>query len=682
MAVLVLGIVLAHAAEASADLVVYDDALRNAFQDYSYGGGSNFANAAPVHSGTRSISLAGSNYNALSFFHDGGAFGFAQYAGLHFWIHGGSAGGQQLQLFLQNSGAGTSADVPLNGYIAGGAPAANAWREVSVPLASIPALAALGQFDRIDIQSESAGTQPTVYVDDVVLTSPAATADPIFADGFDGGALLTIARDAPIDGLSGDRFGWRDSANRPRAAVLAHNDAGSTPNGSRGGELREFRYQAGAATRVVRPTDDSFGGFGYVVSHTAHEDTCTGGGDSSSLGHFTPGQFQRVFEGRHHAIFRFTLAYPRYCTTAAPAQQYDVPVTIDWVFSTGRDDPLWAVTWDLSGVPVNRLEDDSRAPYGQLRIDGAANDAARATIGGVAWGDYYRFASSTDPVSFASSWSWNQPNTIPFVTLWTSGVDATMGLVQTQTIRQQDAGGYWGQDLWNRTSAQGNGCTDPGSVYAMPCDYNWPYQSINYELYGGPTRNARLAWGTNFGFLGQQSYQVRGNAAYGGGGNGTALPGDPRAPGWPKKSYSVYIVLGAHSADPVGAQVRQIETIQSLTLGASVGSVIAQGAAGIADASLVTYQPAGYDPVYGALTFQASGNRLDANIGVGAGTLRHPLLIVRGYTGALPSSLKWNGAALTRDVDYFPSIRSGANELWITLNRDLAGGGNRIEIAP
>jgi len=675
---------LAAAYGRAADLTIYDDALENGFQDYSYGGGSDFSNTTPVHGGSHSIRLAGNDYNAVSFFHGGGVYALTDRPALRLWVHGGMAGGQALTLFLQNSGAGTIASVALNDYIDGGAPAAGAWREADVPLAAIPVFAALGSYDRIDIQSDSDGTQPTVYFDDVSL--PSVASDAIFADGFDTGGSspidgLAIDHDVAVDGLLGDRFTWRDSASLPRTAVLAHNDGGSGSGGTRGGELREFDYQAGAATRTVRPTDDGFGGFGYVVSHPYDDAShCTGGGDSSSLGHFTAGHFQRVFEGRHHAIFRFTQNYPRYCTANAPAQQYDLPVTIDWVFSSGRDDPLWAITYDLSAVPAGRLEDDSRAPYGQLRIDGATSDGARAPIAGTAWGDYYKFISTTDPVTFSSEWTWNQPNTVPYVALWASGVDATMGVVQTQTIQQQDAGGYWGQDLWNHTSADGDGCD---GNYVMPCDYDWPFQSINYEIgVGSPTQNARLAWGTNFGFLGQSQYRIRGNGEYGGGSNGTALPGDPMAPGWPKKSYSTYIVLGTHSSDPVGAQVRGVETVQGLALSAAVGAVATQGASGIADSTPRTLQPTGYDAVYGALAFTADGNRLDANIAVGSGTLRQPLLIVRGYAAALPSSVTLNGVALAQDADYFPSVRSDAGELWLTLNRSLSGSANRIVIAP
>src|SRR5690606_26231198 len=127
--------------------------------------------------------------------------------------------------------------------------------------------------------------------------------DTIYSDGFEGNGPpaqggLVIERDVAVDGLHGDRFTWHDRAGLPRVSVLAHNDRGTAPGGSRGGELRGFRYQAGAAARVVRATSEAFGGFGYVVSHPADEGHCTGGGDPSSLGHFTEGTFHRVFEGR------------------------------------------------------------------------------------------------------------------------------------------------------------------------------------------------------------------------------------------------------------------------------------------------------------------------------------------------------------------------------------------------
>lgn len=669
---------------ARAELVIYDDALQNGFQNWSWGE-ADFTSTTNVHSGARAIFFKAHSWQGVSFVRPSPALDTAAWPELRFWIRG-DAGGEALGLVLQSGGSQVAA-ASLDGFVAGGAIVAGQYREVIVRF-SQPPLSYSGAFDRIDIVDASGNAAinaQQVNIDDVRLLESSGVVDPIFADGFDGSdpspaGGLVIERDIDIDGLLGDRFSWIDSAGLPRSATLAHNDAGTAANGSRGGELRAFSYRAGATTRTLRAVGDGAGGFGYVVSHPTDAALCTGGGDSSSLGHFTPGQFQRVFEGRHHSILRFTQAYPRYCTTAAPAAQYNLPVTIDWVISNGRDHPLWSITWDMSAVPVNRLSDDSRAPYGELRIDGAVSDATRSQIAGAGWGDRYKFASSANPLSFASAWTWNQANSIPYTKLWTTTVDATMGIVQSTTIERQDAGGYWGQDLWNRTSAQVSGC--PGQ-YLMPCDYNWPFQTANYSLpSSGSTTSARLAWGTNFGFLGQQAYRIRGNAYYGGSANGTALPGDPTAPGWPKKSYSTYIVMGTHTADPVGGTVTQLERTHALAVTAAVGAVATSGPSGIADATPKTYMPAGYDPVYGALTFVAAANRLDATITVPAGaTLQRPLLILRSYTGSLPTSLRLNGTALVRDQDWLPSPRPGAQELWITLARDLSGSA-RIEVIP
>ena len=653
------------------ELAVYDDALQSGFANYSYGGvpgDFDFASTTQAHAGVKSIAFVGDSFNALAFAQPTTDFTTAQYPALHLWVHGGAAGGQQLRLYLGlDSGAGNVvvAQAPLDSYITGGSIIAGAWREVIVPFGQAP-LSYSGAFDRIDLQSDVAGSQPVLYVDDVRLTQLAAPA----------ASLLQIERDVSVGSMLSDRFTWQDAAGKPRVAVLAHNDGPAGPDAgvypNHGGSLREFRYQLpGGATRVAGVTtygNGGYGGFGYVVSHRA--DGSAGGiGDDSPLGYAFPGTFQRVFEGRHHAIFRFSQLYPRHSsTTANPANQlYNVPVTIDWVFATGRDNPTWSVTWDLSGVPADALEDDSRAPYGELNIDGVgAQD-----ISGVAWGDRFKFASTTAPVTLDSSWTWNVANTVPYVKLWIASTDATMGIVQTRTLAQQDAGagrGPFNADLrpfWGTTSANGNA----GGPNVMPWQDAWPYQANSFSIGPAPNsnNNARLTWGAQYGFLGQQSYDTR---------NGLV----PTASGWPKQSYSAHIVLGTHSAGPVEAQVAQVETVQTLALSTTIGAVATTGPAGIGRSDVVPYAPAGYNHVYGALAFVAAGNALDANVGVGAGTLRKPLVVVSNYTSAGYPTVKLAGATLAQDVDYFPSLRQGANELWLTLNRDLGGATNHLEV--
>jgi PKD-like domain len=645
----------APAAAQAQDLTVYDDALQNGFQDWSYGGGTSFTSTGAVHTGSYSISFDQSSYSsAISFAHSGGSYTVAQYPTLHFWVHGGATGNQKLQVVLQLGGA-IQASAALDTYITGGAIAAGAWREVTVGFASAP-LSYSGSFDRIDLEGNVPSPQQILYVDDVSLVPNA----------------IQIEHDVTVASMVSDRFTWHDGTDQPRVAVLAHNDTAPGPGGSQGGALREFRYQMpDNSTRIAGVTtygNGGYGGFGYVVSHRG-DGTDGIVGDDSPLGFAFAGTFQRVFEGRHHAIFRFTQMYPRHSSTTAtpPNTTYNVPVTIDWIFSTGRDNPVWAVTWDLSSVPANSLNDDSRAPYGELNIDGTGFQ----DIDGVGWGDRYKFFSTTAPVTLSSTWNWTQPNTVPYVKLWITGTDATMGTVQTQTLMQQDAGAGrnpFYHDLtgnWGFTSAHGNAGED-----VMPWQDSWPFQANSFSIGSAPSsnNNARLTWGAMYGFLGQASYTTN---------NGLVATSS----GYPKKSYSTYVVLGTHTSAPVEVQVTQVETVQSLALSATIGSVVTTGPAGAARADNVTYAPAGYNHVYGALAFAASGNSLDANIAVGAGTLAKPLLILGSYTGAYPT-IKLGGVTLVSDVDYFPSLRADASELWITLNRDFLGATNHLEVLP
>ncbi len=677
-------------AAAAQSVVVYDDALENGFStDYSYNATVNASDTAQAHGGSKSISFSATNFGALAFTTTS-TLSAATTPILHFWIYGASPGGQSLDVQIyasKDQTTGYTADAPLDGFISGGSVAANQWREVTVDLTQLTP-AYNGTFDRIDIQSESNSAQPTVYIDDVSLQSNVV--DPIFANGFEGGSTTTVpplveTHDVSVLSMISDRFTWIDSGGTQRQAALAHNNGGAGPGGTQGGELRQFIYQIGGSTRTVNASGSGASGFGYVVSHPNEGDeSCVPGPDSSSLGHFTAGTWTRVFEGRHHAIFRFQQNYPRYCSTVG-AVEHDIPVTIDWTFSTGRDNPLWSISYDLSVVAANVLEDDSRAPYGELLFDGSASEGAHSTVAGVGWGDGYKFQSTTNPVTYNSAWTWNVPNTIPYVKLWTTAIDATMGTVQTQTLAQQDAGGYFDATRWNTTSAAGNACAagdDGPSAHLMPCSSNWDYQSINYsmgEAIGGSnsdtTNNTRLAWGTEFGFLGQTSYSVNGSSDWGG------PRGNLTASGYPKKSYSVYVVLGSHSTDAVAAQVTQMETVQTVSLAASIGTVATSGPAGVNRSDTIAYSPAGYDPVYGALVFNASGSNVTGTVSVGSGTLKNPMFVIRNYTaGAFPTTVKFGGVTLTPGADYFASLRTAQSELWITLNKNVTGANNAFQI--
>ena len=61
-----------------------------------------------------------------------------------------------------------------------------------------------------------------------------------------------------------------------------------------------------------------------------------------------------------------------------------MPVHIQWMFATGRDYPIWSVTFDLSAAPDHAIDSDFRAPYGDMKVEGGDGTDL---VGGVAWGD-------------------------------------------------------------------------------------------------------------------------------------------------------------------------------------------------------------------------------------------------------------------------------------------------------
>jgi hypothetical protein len=147
-----------------ASLPVYTDSLINGFQDWGWAA-HDYANSTPVHSGTHSISVTiDSAWSGLQIYHPD--FDSSGYSAVSFWVNGGSAGDQQLQLYgLLHVGSNQNASqksmrldsVPRN-----------SWRQFIV------ALSALGIANKTNctgfvIQDALGTIQPTFYVDDIEL---------------------------------------------------------------------------------------------------------------------------------------------------------------------------------------------------------------------------------------------------------------------------------------------------------------------------------------------------------------------------------------------------------------------------------------------------------------------------------------------------------------------------------
>ena len=155
------------AALAQANLSLYTNNLVNEFQDWSWNCTRSFASTSPVHSGTDSISVTITGGGGALSLQYGAGFNTAPYASLSFWINGGVAGGQRLQVF------GTRLNTSTPAYAL--SRLSTNWVQVLVPLSTL-GVANVSDFTGIEIQDTSGGAQAAFNVDDVQLVAAPAPA--------------------------------------------------------------------------------------------------------------------------------------------------------------------------------------------------------------------------------------------------------------------------------------------------------------------------------------------------------------------------------------------------------------------------------------------------------------------------------------------------------------------------
>ncbi len=170
---------------AQGNQIIYDDSLENGWQDWGWAR-HNYANTAPVHSGTYSVSVTCTNgdYQALYIDHD--AFDSSPYTNLVFWINGGAGGGQKVAVCAHMNGNNT-AWYNLNPL------PANVWTNVVLPLSAIGAADASALdglwFGDDGANGGASGTTFTFYLDDIELQAgPPAGPNPTNLIGIDVGA--------------------------------------------------------------------------------------------------------------------------------------------------------------------------------------------------------------------------------------------------------------------------------------------------------------------------------------------------------------------------------------------------------------------------------------------------------------------------------------------------------------
>jgi hypothetical protein len=444
---------------------------------------------------------------------------------------------------------------------------------------------------------------------------------------------ISIDSGGTVDGSMADTYAWLDARCHPRTAVLLRNDV---PDGlgETGGYARELTYQADDQQRTCTGTGaEDFDGFGYVVAHY-------GNADADVNTKHTLGTRRVVLAGRHHAIHEFRW-------NIAPGGPVDV--TVQWFFATGRDNPLFAVTFDSTPAGPNVVMADTRTPYGDIGWD----DDSLGNVDGLGWGDKYQFATTgPGPVVPGSPWDYTVQNTVPYAMEWSSSADAEMGLVATQTWSTRLQGGDYGggllEEQWGKTG---------DSLLTDLPEWLWPFQLNQYEL-TQQTSSHRVAWGATFGAVGQSAYSAFGQTLS----------------GYPFDSYSVFVVLGTHSEGAVAAQAKEIQTVQAATLTAGRGTVSSAGPAGVAQTSMTPYIPFGFDPIYAAWDARLDLNRATLTLTIPGGALVHPVFHLRDYTATQPPSrVTRNGRVLVGDVDYFATVDLATQSLWLTLNATATG---------
>ena len=155
----------APAVMAQSPLIIYNDSLVNGFDDWSYTT-RNFTNPSPTHTGSNSISVTATDYQAISFHHADLDTTF--YTNFTFWAHGGTNGGQLLQVYAELSG------VSQGSYQLPSALVSNTWQKFTIPLSAL-GVANKTNFSRINIQFRP-GPNGTFYVDDLQFDAKAAPA--------------------------------------------------------------------------------------------------------------------------------------------------------------------------------------------------------------------------------------------------------------------------------------------------------------------------------------------------------------------------------------------------------------------------------------------------------------------------------------------------------------------------
>ncbi len=158
---------------ASSSTAIYSDGLAANWHDWSWTS-RDLAATSPVYAGTKSIAVNFGAWGGLSFYKaDVDATGMTH---LQFYLHGGSVGGQRMNVYFNFEGGSSGPAVSIPAAIA------NTWQRIAIPLSALnPAELPV---NRITWQDANGSSQPTIYLDEIALVSDIPADAPQISDGY------------------------------------------------------------------------------------------------------------------------------------------------------------------------------------------------------------------------------------------------------------------------------------------------------------------------------------------------------------------------------------------------------------------------------------------------------------------------------------------------------------------
>ena len=387
------------------------------------------------------------------------------------WIKGGSGSFNSLTLQLVDSAGITSTAVNPNSYLAGGIN--TTWQQVTIPLSAfnngvynVNSVAMLNFSD-----GGTAAGNDIFYFDDLAYGSTCAVSTPtpsptstVTVGGPTATFTTTVVVGCPsaIQYTTGvaanghnatDIVQWTDASGNPRTVWLVQPIDVNTVGTQNGGYITRMAWMDGGAAVTCNEDGpaDTVSGWGQLINHSDYND---GSGvvytwaNSRTEGY--NGAKQIVYQGANAMLVRYTFnMYPDVNKHARGSWA----CTVDYMFRNGRNDILWAATWDSSSVVSGTFTNDSRSPY--CDFDWMGSGSVNTTPSGIEMGADYKFISTDTPgtaMSANTAWTFNTVNpapAIPYCSMYNdaslpSYPDREIGFIQTETQAQHPGGGGYG----------------------------------------------------------------------------------------------------------------------------------------------------------------------------------------------------------------------------------------------